>query len=239
MAILGPAAASAEEVRVRGVAPGHLRVPAYLALPHGEGPFPGVVVIHEIHGLNEHIKDITRRFARAGYAAIAVDLFGGGPRLVCMARVMAGGLTGSVHRYGVSDLRVALTYLSAQPEVDAERLGAIGFCLGGGYAIAWACTDRRLRAIAPFYGTNPRPLRAVARSCPVVGSYPARDFTARSGRRLDQALQRYGVPHEIKIYPGTKHAFFNDQLPNYDAAAAADSWVRVLRFFEEHVARPT
>ena len=72
------------------------------------------------------------------------------------------------------------------------------------YAIVWACTDQRLKAIAPFYGTNPRPLDAVARICPVVGSYPGRDFTARSGRRLEAALQRYGVPHDIKVYPGAQ-----------------------------------
>jgi len=239
MSAEGFESAPTDDVRTREVSPDQLRVPGYLALAEGEGPFPGVVVIHEIFGLNQNMKDIARRFARQGYAALAVDLFGRGNRVVCMARIMAGGLTGSVHRYGIGDLKAALSYLSEQPEVDPARLGAIGFCLGGGYAIAWACTDQRLKAIAPFYGTNPRPMGAVARSCPVVGSYPGRDFTARSGRKLDAALQRHGVPRDIKVYPGTKHSFFNDQLRNYDAAAAADAWERVLRFFEEHVARRT
>jgi carboxymethylenebutenolidase len=236
MAARGHGPVPAADVRTRDIPPAHLGIPSYLALPEGEGPFPGVVVIHELYGLNENMKGIARRFAQQGYAALAVDLFGRGNRAVCMARIMAGGLTGSVHRYGIGDLKAALSYLSEQPEVDPARLGAIGFCLGGGYAIAWACTDRRLRAIAPFYGTNPRPKGALARSCPVVGSYPGRDFTARSGRTLDAALQRHGVPHDIKIYPGAKHSFFNDQLRSYDAAAAADAWERVLRFFEEHVA---
>lgn len=80
----------------------------------------------------------------------------------------------------------------------------------------------------------------MARSCPVVGSYPERDFTAKAGRKLEAALQRYGVPHDITVYPGARHSFFNDQLPDrYDATAAADAWERVLRFFAEHVAGRT
>src|SRR5215471_8006735 len=97
---------------------------------------------------------------------------------------MAGQLTTTVNRCGISDLKVALRYLSRLPEVDPARLGAIGFCMGGGYALAWACTDQRLKATAPFYGANPRPLDAVARSCPVVGSDPERDVTARLGRTV-------------------------------------------------------
>ncbi len=225
-----------DAVRTREVTSDQLPAPAFLALPERAGPFPGVVVIHELGGLNENIRDITRRFAQQGYAALAVDLFGRGNRAICMARIMAGMLSASVNRYGIRDLKLGLSYLSGLPEVDPSRLGAIGFCMGGGYAIAWACTDQRLKAIAPFYGTNPRPLRAVARSCPVVGSYPERDYTARSARRLEAALARHGVPHDIKIYPGARHSFFNDQLRSYDAAAATDSWERVLRFFEKHVA---
>ena len=100
--------------------------------------------------------------------------------------------------------------------------------------------NQRLKAIAPFYGTTPRPLEAVARSCPVVGSYPERDVTAKAGRKLEAALQCHSVPHDIKVYPGARHSFFNDQLPDrYDAAAATDAWERVLRFFAEHVVSRT
>jgi carboxymethylenebutenolidase len=82
---------------------------------------------------------------------------------------------------------------------------------------------------------NPRPLKAVARACPVVGSYPERDFTAGQGRMLTAALDRYGVPHDVKVYPGSRHSFANSHLPVYDPAAAQDSWQRVLAFFEEHL----
>jgi carboxymethylenebutenolidase len=119
--------------------------------------------------------------------------------------------------------------------VDANRLGAIGFCMGGGFAIAWACTDQRLKAIAPFYGSNPRPLSAVSRLCPVVGSYPDRDFTTAQGQKLDSALDQYNIPHDIKIYANSKHSFFNDQGRNYNPEAAKDAWERVLAFFREHI----
>src|SRR5438309_2465202 len=205
----------------------------FLALPDGSGPHPGVVVIHEAYGLNENIKDITRRFADAGYAGLAVDLFADRIRALCMARYMAGLLMGSVNRYGIDDLKSALTFLAKLPEVDVQRMGAIGFCMGGGFAIAWACTDSRLKAIAPFYAANPRPLEVVKRLCPVVGSYPEKDFTARAGRSLDQALTRHKISHDIQVYPCAHHSFFNDTGRSYNKEAADDSWNRVLHFFGE------
>lgn len=207
----------------------------YAALPDGNGPHPGVVVIHEAYGLNENIKEITRRFADSGYAALAVDLFADRNRALCMARYMTAMLIGSVERPGISDLKSALTLLAGMPEVASDRIGAIGFCLGGGFAIAWACTDDRLKAIAPFYAANPRPIGAVQRACAVVGSYPGNDFTAGAGRALDQALDKYGIDHDIKIYPGARHSFFNDQGRAYDKQAADDSWSRVLTFFHRHL----
>jgi carboxymethylenebutenolidase len=194
-----------------------------------------VVVIHEVFGLTENIKDITQRFADAGYAALAVDLFTGRNRVVCMVRFLADIFTNALDHGGIHDLKAALTFLAEQPNVDAEKLGAIGFCLGGGFAVAWACTDERLKVIAPYYGANPRPLEAVARVCPVVGSYPSQDFTAKSGRKLEAALTQYDVDHDIKIYEGAKHSFFNDRSRMYDADAAIDSWQRVLAFFEAYL----
>lgn len=214
------------------------RLKAYLARPEpGDDKLPGVVIIHEAFGLNANIRSIARRFADAGYVALAVDLFSGRNRVLCMARFMRGMLFRSFDHGAIRDLRAALGGLARQPYVDEERLGAIGFCLGGGLAIAWACTDDRLGAIAPFYGINPRPLEAVARSCPVVGSYPGKDFTARSGRKLDAKLGRQDVPRDIKIYPGAGHSFFNERGSAYDPAASEDSWGRTLAFFEEHLGR--
>jgi len=166
---------------------GAAQLAGYLARPEGSGPFPGVVVIHEVHGLNEYIKHICRRFANEGYAALGVDLFYGRNRAVCMFRFMGGMLFNSLEHQGIHDLKAALTYLAGQPFVDSARLGAGGYGMGGAFAIGWACSEDRLRAIAPYYGRSPRPLEAVARPCPVVGSYPENDFTAPEGRKLDDS----------------------------------------------------
>ena len=208
----------------------------YFARPEGDGPTPGVLVIHEIFGLNENIKEIARRFANEGYAALAVDLFAGRNRILCMFSLFAGMRYNSTGHGGIRDLRAALDFLGQQPRVDPARLGAVGYCLGGGLAIALACADNRLKAIAPYYGMNPRPLEAVGRACPVVGSYPAKDFTVKSGRVLEAELERLQIPHDIKIYEGAGHSFFNDTLPAvYNADAALDSWERVKTFFKEYV----
>ena len=207
---------------------------AYLARPEGAGLFPGVAVIHEAFGLNDNIRDVARRLADEGYAAMAVDLFASRNRVVCMFRFMGGLLLNSRGHGGIHDLKAALDFLAAQSYVDADRLGAIGFCLGGGFAIAWATMDDRLKVIAPFYAFNPRPLDAISRLCPVVGSYPDPDITTAQGRKLDLVLDEYNVPHDIKIYPGAKHSFFNDQNPRtYSPEAAADAWKRTLAFFKE------
>ena len=222
----------------REIEAGEIRVGGYMASPEADGPHPAVVIIHEAEGINASIKGVAHRFAKAGYVALAVDMFAGRNRAVCMTRYMAGMLRGSLNRYGIADLKDALTFVARKPEVDAKRMGAIGFCMGGGFAIAWACTDSRLKAIAPFYSSNPRPLEVVSRLCPVVGSYPEKDFTARAGRALDLALDRAGIDHDIKVYPGARHSFFDDRGRAFDKAAADDSWRRVLSFFGEQLQTP-
>lgn len=218
-------------MHTRDISRTELKGGGFLALPEGSGPHPGVVVIHEAFGLTPNIKNITQRFAEAGYAALAVDLFTDRNRVMCMTRYMAGSLLGSVNRYGIIDLKMALTMLAKLPEVDARRMGAIGFCMGGGFAVAWACTDSRLKVIAPFYAMNPRPIDLVKRLCPVVGSYPGKDFTANAGRALERTLEQNGIAHDIKIYPDSRHSFFDEHGRAYDKDSADDAWRRVLTFF--------
>ena len=208
---------------------------AYLVRPAApQQNAPGVLVIHEIFGLTEPIKAVAERFAAAGYVALAVDLFANQNRAVCMARMMAGLFTDSLDHQGVRDTRAALGVLGNLPGVDASRLGAVGFCMGGSLAIALACTDERVRAVAPYYGFNPRPIEAVRRACPVVGSYPEKDFTAGQGRALDTELRAADIPHDIKVYEGAHHSFATAG-PAFDGVASLDAWNRVMAFFDEHV----
>src|SRR5262249_34137275 len=156
----------------------------YLARPQpglsqgegGDGPFPAVVV-HEAFGLNDDIRDIARRFAAAGYVALAVDLFGDRNKVVCMFRFMRGMLFNSLEHGAIHDLKAALTFLAAQPGVDSARLGAVGYCMGGSLSIAWSCTDDRLKAIAPYYAMNPRPIVADPRAGPGGGADPPPGFS--------------------------------------------------------------
>ena len=210
---------------------------AYFVAPDRPGPDPGVVMIHELFGLNENIRNIARRFAGAGYAALAVDLFSTAARVVCLLRIIHGLLVRPLVNGVVDEMRAAIDFLSTQPGVDPTRLGVIGFCMGGSYALQLACVDGDLGAAAVFYGQNPRPLNAVARACSIVGSYPERDFTARAARQLQAALRAYGVPHDIRIYPDARHSFFNDRGRAYHPQAAADAWIRTLAFFDVHLKR--
>lgn len=208
----------------------------FLARPEGAGPFPALVVIHEVYGLNDDMRRIARQFAAEGYAALAVDLFAGRNRTVCMLRFFGGMFLNALDNGGIRDLRAALDALAAEPFVDPGRLGAVGFCMGGAFAVAWACTDPRLRVIAPFYGSANPPAAALARACPVVGAWPKPDFSTAAGEQLDRLLDDHHLPHEIKIYPGATHSFFNGRAAEspVNTAAAEDAWRRVLAFFRTH-----
>jgi carboxymethylenebutenolidase len=208
---------------------------AFLARPDAEARHPGIIVIHEIFGLNDNIRGIAQRFAAEGYTALAVDLFSNANRVACLARIMAGVLISPLRNGVVGELRAAVAALQARQDVDATRVGVIGFCMGGTYALQLACVDDTVRVASLLYGLNPRPLQAVARACPIVASYPDRDFTTADGRKLEAALAQFDVPHDVKIYPGTRHSFFNNQGRTYNSAAADDSWARTLAFFERYL----
>lgn len=215
---------------------GSAQLQAYIARPDAAGPFPALVLIHEVYGLNEDMQRIARLYAAQGYAAMAVNLYYGRNQFMCMVRYFWGMFNNSLKHSGILDLHAALDWLSQQPYADAQRVGTVGFCMGGAFAVAWACTDKRLRVIAPYYGSTNPPQEALARSCPVVGSWPDPDFSTKAGKQLDVTLDAHNVEHEIKIYPGATHSFFNQRAQETptNTAAAEDSLHRTLDFFKAH-----
>ncbi len=207
----------------------------YLAMPQGSGPFPGVVVIHEIFGLNDNIRQIAGEFAEQGYAALAVDLFSNRNRALCMMQIFYGMMFRPLNNTMLADLNMAFHALKQIPGVDANRIGAVGFCMGGAYALQMAVTAQGMKAASVFYGANPKPLDAVAQACPVMGSYPDKDFTTQAARDLEASLERYNIPHDIKIYENTQHSFYSQQRTPFEVEASRDAWQRMLKFFGEHL----
>jgi carboxymethylenebutenolidase len=216
---------------------------------HGHGPHPGVVVLHESFGLNDDIRRLAGRFAEAGYAALAPDLYSHGTRLVCLSRVLVDMMRGGVSRE-IADVHAAREALAERDEVDARRVVVAGFCQGGGFALI-AAARGGFAAAAVNYGMVPSDRSQLEGSCPVVASYGARDRIAgrAAADRLERHLSELGVPHDVKTYEGAGHSFFSKvdgwqgwlaRVPTpmavgYDQQAAEDGWRRMLDFFAEHV----
>jgi carboxymethylenebutenolidase len=222
---------------------------AELFLPDGEGPYAGVVVLHESFGLNDDIRRIAARFAQAGYAALAPDLYSHGKRIVCLSRVMVDMLSGAVARE-IADIHAAREALAARPEVDPERIAIAGFCQGGGFALV-AGAQPGFSAGAVNYGVVPSDRSQLDGMCPIVASYGAKDKIVgrKMAERLERHLSALGVPHDVETYERAGHSFFSKvdgwqgwlaRVPTpmavgYDEQAAEDGWRRMLAFFEEHV----
>ena len=220
---------------------------AALALPARAERRPGVIVIHEIFGLNDDIRRIAGRFADLGYVALAPDLFDTeGMRLLCIARTMLTLRRGEGPAF--ADLDAARAWLAARPEVDASRIGAVGFCLGGGFALLYA-VRAPLGVSAVFYGDVPKAAAALRGTCPILGGYGGRDrIFAPQGRRLEALLTELDVPHDVRIYPDAGHSYMSEHsgvmatlgawgpmAARYDPAAAEDSWTRIESFFRQHL----
>jgi carboxymethylenebutenolidase len=201
-------------------------------------PRGAVLVIHENRGLNDHIRTVVGRFARAGYAAIGLDLLseeGGTASLGDPANATAALGNATPERF-VEDMRACLDELERR--VPGAKMGAIGFCFGGG--MMWrlvASQDARLSAAAPFYGALPQGASFAGSNAAVLGVYAELDARINGTRDAAQtALTAAGLTHDVVTFPGANHAFFNDTGMNYNAAAATDAWARVLAWFDMHVA---
>ncbi len=208
-------------------------VTGYLARPvDGAGPFPGLIVIHEWWGLNDNIRSVTRRLAGEGYSALAVDLYGGTVAdTPASARTLMQATMGSPGP-ARENLHQAYDYLTN--ELHAPRVGVIGWCFGGGWALQTAIMlPKQIQATVMYYGkveTDPDVLRPIRG--PLLGLFGANDHAIPPKRvqAFKQALGSAGVDAEVVIYPDVGHAFANPSGTSYDPAAAADAWRRTVAF---------
>jgi carboxymethylenebutenolidase len=217
---------------------GHLALP-----PVGDGPWAGVIVVHESLGLTDDIRQQAERLAAAGYLALAVDLFPDG-RLRCLVPTFRALAAGRGRPF--DDIDAARRWLAGREDCTG-RVGIIGFCMGGGFALLTAA--RGFAASAPNYAHLPKDLDgALQGACPIVASYGGKDRTLRgTAAKLEAALERTGVEHDVEEYLDAGHSFLNrhDLGPGgallrvagiaYHGPSAEAAWGRILRFFETHL----
>ena len=218
-------------------ASGSDEIMGYLARPVAEGVYPAIMVCHENRGLNPHIRDVARRFAKNGYVAIALDLLSreGGTAAHDRDAVPALLTEAGADRH-VGDFLAAADYLQTLDYVDGERLGMIGFCFGGGITWRVATALPTLKAAAPFYGPAPELDQVPNIQAAVLGVYAEQDERINGGiDPLKAALEAAGTTHQINIYPGVNHAFHNDTGQRYVEEQATQAWNDALAWFAQYV----
>jgi carboxymethylenebutenolidase len=218
-------------------------IDALLDVPDGQGPFPGVVVIHDAIGYGPDKESINDHIAAAGYIAITPNLFARGGRARCVPKVMRELLTQRAGR-AQDDILAARDHVLSMPQCSG-KVGIAGFCMGGQFALVMS--PKGFGASAPFYGTPlPRHLDEVLDgACPIVASFGSRDpLGIGAPSKLQRVLERKAIPNDVKVYPRAGHSFAN-KLPaqpllritgfGYNQAATQDAWARVFAFFREHL----
>ncbi|HLF26936.1 MAG TPA: dienelactone hydrolase family protein [Anaerolineae bacterium] len=209
----------------------------YLARPIGDGPFPSILVCHENRGLTEHIKDVTRRAAQAGYVGLAVDLLSREGGSAALDESQVPGILGNAPpEQFVQDFISGWRWLQSQPYVQADQVGMVGFCFGGGVTWRVAIGLPELRAAVPFYGPHPSVDEVPDIQAAVLAIYGELDTRINQGiPAIEAAMQANNQVYEKVIYPNADHAFHNDTGSRYNAEAAQDAWARTLAWFEQYV----
>jgi len=208
----------------------------YLAKP-ASGSGPGLVVIQEWWGLNDNVKDIANRFAAEGYVALAPDLYHG---QVASEPDEAGKIMMSMKMdEAARDLRCAVDYLTKPGAATGDKVGCVGWCMGGGLSLYLATMKPEIGACVIYYGVLPGTQPDLAQlQAAVLGHYAEHDAWAspESARELEMKLKSLGKDVEFHIYPGTEHAFFNDTRPEvHNAGASKQAWDRTLAFYRKHL----
>jgi carboxymethylenebutenolidase len=229
-------AATSKEVTYKS---GDETVHAILYTPEGKGPFPGIVVVHEWWGLTDWVKDQASKLADRGYAALAVDLYRGkvGATPEEAHEIMRGVPEDRVKR----DLEAAYQFLAAQPNVKPDRIGAIGWCMGGGYALDLALEEPKLAADVINYGAPSTDAAAISKiNAPILGLYGALDrgISPDEVKQFGATLDKLGKKADFTIYPDAGHAFENpNNKDGYRPADAADAWNKTVNFLASTLKR--
>lgn len=213
---------------------------AYQSRPKASGSYPGIVVIHADSGVEDHFQDVTRRLAKEGYVALAVDYLSrhGGTK---KANPKGEGLRNmrelAPPEVVVEDSEAAFTYLRGLPYVQDDRLGVMGFCWGGNGSFDVATRVRGLKAVVVYYGRSPTPIDAVERiEAPVLAHYGGEDQRINQGiPATEAAMKKYNKSYTYKIYPGAGHAFNSDTGNRYHPDAAKEAWARTLEYLKKQL----
>jgi len=221
----------------------------YLAKPAGKGPYPGVLVIHDIYGITDHTKKVAQDLAKEGFVGLSVNLvsrslgidFPGGSDEV------KESLKQLADADAMSDLDAGLAYLKKEPVVFTNSVGCMGFCMGGRFSLLFGAHNKDIKAVVAFYGppidkeVSPKyPQAAIDLvpeiEAPVLGNYGTEDHVipVENVLKFEEKLRKHNKVFDIKIYPGAKHGFHKEG-PSYHAEAANDAWKRTINWFKKYL----
>jgi carboxymethylenebutenolidase len=240
-----PAAATAQRpgAPLKGVdvkfTSGDLVIPAYLSRPPKKRSAPAVLVIHEVFGLNDHIRSIADRFAALGYVALAPNFFARAaeapPKDASDMAALRRAASSVKQEDANKDMQAALDFLKTDKGVK-QKFVSIGFCMGGGYSYQLATHTKDLAGAIIFYGRTPIELVPQV-SCPILAHFGGKDASLmQTEPAWEEAMRKAGKSLDVKVYPEAGHGFFNDTRPEaYNAEAAADAWARAVKFSRDRL----